>query len=191
MHYIGMEAMIMPMALSYDKGLLAVSVIIAFIASYAALFLFLRFKNQSSSSWLKWLSAIIMGIAICGMHYTGMNAAMFHDHSDVMESTPFMDLFLLAGVTVTILLILFISWGAMFFDRHVLEKMAYEDTIMGLPNRNEMNRFFVTHGGNETLGVLFIDLDQFKAINDTLGHDIGDLLVKEVRRRLQNFINID
>ncbi|MGF9909100.1 hypothetical protein ABEX43_21840 [Brevibacillus porteri] len=58
------------------------------------------------------------------------------------------DFFLLYGVTVTIFFILMVSWGAMFLDRHVLERLA----ITGLPNRNEMNRFFETHIGNESNG---------------------------------------
>lgn len=191
MHYIGMEAMIMPMELSYDNGLVVVSVIIAFVASYAALFLFLRFKNQSSASWLKWLSAVIMGIAVCGMHYTGLKAAKFHSHSHSIGHSQGIDLFLLYGVSITTLFILFISWGAMFFDRNVLEKMAYQDTITGLPNRNEMNKFFDTFIGNESIGVLFIDLDKFKVINDTIGHNMGDLLISEVGARLRQFIRKD
>ncbi|MFT4415009.1 EAL domain-containing protein [Fredinandcohnia humi] len=190
MHYIGMEAMIMDMELTYDRSLWILSAVIAFLASYAALFLFLRFRNQTGSSWLKWCSAVIMGFAICGMHYTGMKAVRFIHHGDmIIEHTKSVDFFLLYGVTVTIFIILFVSWGAMFFDRHVLEKMAFQDTITGLPNRNEMNRFFDTQVSNENIGVLFLDLDQFKAINDTLGHDIGDLLIQEVGQRLRQFIH--
>ena len=71
----------------------------------------------------------------------------------------------------------------------MLEKLAFQDTITGLPNINEMNRFFETHSGTEEISILFVDLDQFKAINDTLGHNVGDLLVQEVGKRLSRFIH--
>ncbi|GAA0135820.1 bifunctional diguanylate cyclase/phosphodiesterase [Paenibacillus sp. YSY-4.3] len=194
MHYMGMEAMIMPVDIYYDKTLLVLSAVIALVASYAALFLFLRFRSESSTSWSKWLSAATMGIAICGMHYTGMEAAMM-EHSTTVDmlaqASTGVDLFLLFGVTVVICIILLVSWGALFFDRHVLERLAYLDAITGLPNRNEMNRFFDSHVGTEKIGVLFLDLDQFKAINDTLGHNIGDLLIQEVGIRLRKYIRED
>nr|WP_042142135.1 bifunctional diguanylate cyclase/phosphodiesterase [Paucisalibacillus sp. EB02] len=190
MHYVGMEAMIMEVSISYDISLLLLSFLIAYAASYAALFLFLRFRNDQTSSWLKGLSAVIMGFAICGMHYTGMEAAIF-PHTGMDHTGQSNDHFLLYGVTVTIGVILLISWLITFLERHVLENMAYQDSITNLPNRNAMNRFFDTYIGSDQIGVLYIDLDHFKIVNDTLGHDIGDLLVKEVGTRLSEFISKD
>lgn len=71
--------------------------------------------------------------------------------------------------------------------RQELEKLAYRDSITGLPNRHAMTRFFDSYEAGGFAGVLFVDLDHFKAVNDTLGHHIGDQLVKEVGVRLQAF----
>lgn len=71
-----------------------------------------------------------------------------------------------------------------------LYRLAYYDSLTGLPNRQ---LFFerLTHAlsrvqrTTEGLGVLFIDLDGFKPVNDTHGHDVGDQVLVEIARRLQ------
>jgi NO-binding membrane sensor protein with MHYT domain len=76
MHYTGMAAMRGDVAISYDRLLVALSVIIAIGAAAAALWLAFRTTNRGQ----KILAAIVMGIAISGMHYTGMEAAIFTTH---------------------------------------------------------------------------------------------------------------
>src|SRR5919106_1919374 len=79
MHYIGMASMRMPAALSYDDGLVALSVAIAVGAALAALWLAFRLRaDESTLGRLRRVGAgVIMGLAIAGMHYTGMAAAQF------------------------------------------------------------------------------------------------------------------
>ncbi len=81
MHYIGMAAMRMPAMLSYDPSLLALSIVIAIGASSTALWLAFRLRSGGVAPWrwfgLKAGSALVMGLAITGMHYTGMLAARF------------------------------------------------------------------------------------------------------------------
>lgn len=72
-----------------------------------------------------------------------------------------------------------------------LRQTAYHDPLTGLPNRklfrDSLNQAIETAMINHRLvGLLFLDLDGFKSINDTLGHDVGDLLLKGVAQRLQN-----
>jgi len=71
--------------------------------------------------------------------------------------------------------------------------MAYHDSLTGLPN-NHLFRDRVTHciasakRNNTKLAVMFLDLDRFKLINDTLGHSTGDKLLQATAERLQNCI---
>lgn len=83
MHYLGMAAMRMEATLSYEPGLVALSVLIAMGASLGALWLAFRLDGEHGAwSWRKLGSALLMGAAISGMHYTGMLAARF-THAEV------------------------------------------------------------------------------------------------------------
>lgn len=83
MHYVGMEAMQMSATVRYDPLLWGLSAAIAFIASLTALYLMYSVKKQADQPNLwrrKTLAAVVMGVAVASMHYTGMAAASFHDH---------------------------------------------------------------------------------------------------------------
>ncbi|MHB8482478.1 MAG: EAL domain-containing protein [Nitrospiria bacterium] len=74
-----------------------------------------------------------------------------------------------------------------------LSYLAHRDALTGLPNRtlmhDRLNQAMTQAQRSGTwVGVLFLDLDRFKAINDTLGHQIGDLLLKSVAERLMKCV---
>jgi diguanylate cyclase (GGDEF)-like protein/PAS domain S-box-containing protein len=74
-----------------------------------------------------------------------------------------------------------------------LNRLAHYDALTGLPNRllflDRMNQAFNhAHRRNQLVPILFLDLDRFKIINDTLGHSTGDLLLKEVAKRLSGSV---
>ncbi|WKY43998.1 EAL domain-containing protein [Eubacteriaceae bacterium ES2] len=71
-----------------------------------------------------------------------------------------------------------------------IKKLAYFDGLTGLPNRTLYFEHLEREIGNASrnclaLAVLFLDIDDFKAVNDTLGHDAGDELLIEVGNRLE------
>ena len=79
MHYIGMAAMDMAPGIVWDPFMVALSVLIAVLASAAALLIFklLRQVNPSQRFGYQMAASTVMAVAICGMHYTGMAAARF------------------------------------------------------------------------------------------------------------------
>ncbi len=89
-----------------------------------------------------------------------------------------------------------VNYVAMFSDitqvresQHRVEFLATHDDLTGLPNRtlfNDRLKLALARASRskENLTVLFLDLDDFKIINDTLGHDTGDKLLKQAANRL-------
>lgn len=89
--------------------------------------------------------------------------------------------------------------------RDITERKQYEETIKyqalydsltGLPNRfllKERIGIEISHAKhtNQKLAVMYLDLDRFKLINDTLGHDTGDKLLKEVAKKLKSCVSTE
>lgn len=74
-----------------------------------------------------------------------------------------------------------------------LRHMAYHDPLTGLANRNKLEQFInqilaQSRRHQESFALLFIDLDRFKNINDTIGHEAGDLLLQIIADRLKGAI---
>lgn len=74
-----------------------------------------------------------------------------------------------------------------------IEHLAYHDALTGLPNRPLfMDRLIVAlaqaNRANQKLAVFFLDLDRFKDINDSLGHSVGDALLKSVAERVRRCV---
>ena len=74
-------------------------------------------------------------------------------------------------------------------DEEHIRYQANYDQLTGIPNRalfmDRLSRLVIESRRTKTnIGLMFIDLDGFKAVNDTLGHDAGDLLLKQTADRL-------
>jgi diguanylate cyclase (GGDEF)-like protein/PAS domain S-box-containing protein len=76
---------------------------------------------------------------------------------------------------------------------HTLKKMAHYDALTGVANRNLFfekleNSIREAQREERIFALLYLDLDKFKAINDSMGHEIGDLVLKTVASRLQEVV---
>ena len=78
-------------------------------------------------------------------------------------------------------------------DRERINFLAYHDVLTGLPNRmlmvDRLQQALATAARNrKKVAVFFLDLDRFKEVNDTLGHEVGDLLIKQVGDRIRQCV---
>jgi diguanylate cyclase (GGDEF)-like protein len=70
-------------------------------------------------------------------------------------------------------------------EKSIIYHMAYHDSLTDLPNRRAMYEHIkISTAKKRSFAVILIDLDGFKGINDTLGHNYGDVVLKEISKRL-------
>jgi diguanylate cyclase len=206
MHYTGMAAMDMAPGVVWDLRLVVASALVALIASAAALIIFFWLRRRDERVGLhQTMAALLMGTAITGMHYTGMAAA------SVPEGAVCLSAGALAGRGLTTLLVLSTSGMlalTLLTSLHSkasrlakslqdanseLQKQAYLDALTGLPNRllfedrlRHATARCERNGGGDAragLAIMFVDLDGFKPVNDSLGHLMGDAVLKTSAQR--------
>ena len=111
MHYMGMAAMRMPATISYNTTLFTISIVIAVVASVAAMLLFYYLNLEATEERFgtrfvdlaKGAAALVMGVAVIGMHYTGMFAARYTPTGDMtMGAQGSVDPMLLAVMVSTV-----------------------------------------------------------------------------------------
>ena len=132
MHYTGMAAMRMAAHLRYEPLLVAASVAIALVASAAALFLAFHTHRLSHKA----LAAIVMGAAVCGMHYTGMAAAHFDaDATAQVIPSPLAPQLLAIAVAAVTFFVLFLALVAAVFDRHLADRAQESAVALAVSER--------------------------------------------------------
>ena len=212
MHYTGMAALDMAPVIVWRWELVAASAAIAVGASAVALLIFFRLRvaQAGRSRFYQLLAALVMGLAISGMHYTGMASASFPSGSLCLSANALNGdqlgwLVILASVALLTLTLLTSIWDTrmqltasletanegLHSVNDELQKRAFLDPLTGLANR-ELFDDRLQHAlarlqrsdAKTQVAVLFVDLDGFKPINDTFGHAAGDLVLKEVGLRL-------
>ncbi|MEN4933196.1 bifunctional diguanylate cyclase/phosphodiesterase [Pantoea agglomerans] len=204
MHYLGMYALLIEPQPEWNALLVALSVLIAFAASGLAVWLAFHLRQGDHHLMLmRGLASLVMGIAIAGMHYVGMAAAEF-SHSSMMQPHGVSNAGLAVWVTLITLTILGVTLLSSMLDAQLraarlatrlnranqeLRQLAMHDNLTTLPNRvmleQQLDLAIKQAMLNEhRFAVIYMDLDGFKAVNDTWGHHVGDRLLVAVAERL-------
>jgi diguanylate cyclase len=213
MHYVGMAALRMLPGIDYDPALFGASLAIAVGASAAALWIAFRLRQHTPYlRQIRGLAAMVMGVAIVGMHYTGMAAANFPEGSfcgalaDGLQGDGLVYLVLITTLAVLAVVLLTSVLDARLEARTAalahsltlanqeLTQLALHDTLTGLPNRTLLSDRIEQAIGKVAeqggcFALMFIDLDGFKPVNDAFGHHVGDLLLKAVAARLRGHLH--
>ncbi|NWB97098.1 EAL domain-containing protein [Pseudomonas gingeri] len=209
MHYCGMAALKMQPGIDYDPTLFSASLVIAVVASAAALWIAFRLRRNTPHVRLARSGAsVIMGLAIVGMHYTGMAAANFAEGSfcgavgSGLSGKGLDNLVLVTSLAVLSIALLTSLLDARLEARTALladslsqanqelTQLALHDTLTGLPNRVLLadridQAMHKATAEGSCFALMFIDLDGFKPVNDAFGHHMGDQLLREVALRLR------
>jgi diguanylate cyclase/phosphodiesterase len=206
MHYTGMAAMEVNPGIAWNYRWVAISVVIALLASFAALWLTFRLRHEAAQvALMRFGAAVLMGIAIAGMHYSGMMAAHFPQQMTMVHHGVDGN-WLAVLVSVVTLFILGITLLISMLDARLqartsllasslaeanqeLAQLALHDTLTRLPNRvlfeDRLDQAISKANREERpFALMFMDLDGFKAVNDAFGHDVGDKLLIAVTERL-------
>ncbi|WP_260703813.1 putative bifunctional diguanylate cyclase/phosphodiesterase [Edaphobacter flagellatus] len=225
MHYTGMAALKMQPEIVYTPGLFWTSIAIAVVASWVALWISFTLRDGKQHNVLLKRSGagLVMGLAIAGMHYTGMSAAMFQHGAmcgAAMQGVNTTWLVVtVTGATLGVLSVTLIY--SMLDARYDLQTfrleasleearlhasladanerllvMATEDMLTGLPNRSSLlerlaGAIVDAQRSGRRFALMFMDLDGFKTVNDSLGHTAGDRLLKAFSRQLVSAVRYE
>ncbi len=167
--------------------------------SRARAILGLRLQDlQSSKSWTQWVHPDDLPQALQEMHRHLAHQTLFFEaefraqHHDgrwlwlssrgkVVQSSPTGEPLRVVGTLMDI--------TARKGAEEAIRQMAFQDALTGLPNRrllvDRLQQALLTSARHKRSGaLLFLDLDKFKHLNDTLGHEVGDQLLQQVAQRI-------
>lgn len=212
MFYFSISSMQIQPAVTFSLSISLIAITVSVAVAMLGILIIFWLKNYSGEfpTLTKSIFAIMMSLAITGVHLT-YNTAIEIPLNAFSNTTVRFDANLL-GVTIALgfvclLLISFVV--AIFYDKfgyntfklNVSKKdnpqefndLAMLDTLTQLPNRRAFQQHLESaikrsSRGKDTIAVAFIDLDNFKPINDTHGHHIGDEVLLTIAKRLNTAV---
>jgi diguanylate cyclase (GGDEF)-like protein len=214
MHFIGMGALRMSPGIVWQPALVLAAAALAVAASAVALLLFfgLRRFQGPRARLAQSGAALLMGAGVCGLHYTGMAAASFPTGSVCLSAAGLAGVSLGVTVVLATVLLLAITLFTSVLDARLqaraqsltcslsaandslvqanaeLHRLAFTDPLTGVSNRAVFESRLAALGDDPAsarpMGLLFLDLDGFKPVNDSFGHATGDAVLRQVAERL-------
>lgn len=216
MHYVGMSALKMNPDIDYDRLWFVLSIVIAVGASWSALYIAFRLRTVEHALPPRLIAAAVMGLAIVGMHYTGMAAARFPANSVCTAATTggvptewlaACVVLLTVGVMGVVLTISLFEQRMQARLLHLRNSMlsaslddarkelfhaSQHDSLTRLPNRQlSHERIEQLLQGSQPFVLMSIDLDGFRHINGAFGSQTGDAALVDIGERLRQLLPAD
>ncbi|MDH2416396.1 EAL domain-containing protein [Nocardioides sp. CER19] len=203
MHYVGMSGLRMQGTMSWNEPLIVLSVVFAVgFASAALLYGRSDLRHAQTLMWLLFTTSVL------ALHFTGMAAmSVAHDMSDMAGTRRSLDPETQYVLAVAIAGMAFVTLGSgmvgYLIDNNSrasaverLRRLAMYDVLTGLPNRASLNERLAaeierSREHHQRLGLVVIDIDNFKEVNDLHGHPVGDEVLRVLGSRMAELIRGD
>lgn len=197
MHYIGMAAYRMPALFSWEENYVVVSVCFAGVLGALATTAGLKFEGRAGIA----SSSLLMVLAIVSLHFIGMTGLTIVPFRglEVPAQTISDELMLIGVVGVTAVLLISVA-AAFLIDSQGIEEasatfkhIALHDPLTGIPNRLHLRDHLEAHlrhldHRGSGLAVMAINMNRFKDINDLHGHGAGDMVLRQMAKRLSGML---
>lgn len=207
MHYLGMYAMNMSLAPTFNLPFLITSIVIALAASAAALAICRRVGQEEEglkAMALQLVSALVMAAAICGMHYTGMLAMMYPDAAvpaaDNLMSGSWLGLPLALVCCALLAVAIVVVVMDMSDQRRVARQAeeqeewvaaaAFTDSSTGLDNRSSMekrilNKMAIPEADRKPFALIYLDIANYRDMSVNLKSKQLEEVVRTIASKIQ------